>query len=538
MNLALIQILAAHVSLRSANPQTLGPQMDRRCWRCLTGAGAAALTVLFGLWLLFGTGDAHLVVIVSDALAITVSMSAAATCTIAGLRSSGRLRRGWLLLGAGMLSWAIGELTWAYYEVIAGREVPFPSAADIGYLGMVPLSLLGVATLVTVERTAVRAVLDGLIISGSMLYVSVATVLGPTFETSAQGWQAWLIGLAYPVGDVVIASVVFILLSQAGRARRTPLVLVGVGLLSLAVADSGFAYLIQHDSYHSGHLIDVAWIAGFLLIALGGLWATERTATPSIRPIRMQLALPYIPLTIALATSVAQRVLTGELGAFLYFNGIVVVLLVIVRQLVILRDNQLLTRRLASTIDELRTREEQLHELAFHDPLTGLANRALFQDRMEHAINRPREQLNIGVLYIDLDEFKPVNDNLGHAAGDTLLIAVGQRLLGCVRRGDTVARLGGDEFAVLLEDVATESDAALLAGRIAEKLKTPLMIDEQQVRVSASIGVAVQDARSAHVGELLRDADIAMYGAKLQGKGRYLVFEAQMRTSITGAAAL
>ena len=112
-------------------------------------------------------------------MAILVSALAGAACVITGVRAHGRLRRGWLLLGAGMVSWSIGESIWAYYEVFAGREVPFPSFADIGYLGMVPLALAGVAALITTQRHTLRAVLDGLIISGSILFLSWATVLGP-----------------------------------------------------------------------------------------------------------------------------------------------------------------------------------------------------------------------------------------------------------------------------------------------------------------------------------------------------------------------
>ncbi len=515
--------------------------MERRCWRCLTAVAAAAITVAFGIWLLLDIGGAFVQLVVSDALAVTVSALAAGACVAAGLRSTGRLRRGWLFFGAGMASWSLGEMIWAYYEIVVGREVPFPSAADIGYLGLVPLTLAGAAAVVPVAGNALRAVLDGLIIGGSMLFLSWAAVLETTSADAGQTGTAWLVSLAYPLGDVVIASVVFILLSQAGWTRRAPLVLVGAGLLALAVADSGFAYLVQSGAYHSGHLIDTAWIGGFLLVALGALWATEvrpRTA-PSAQVLRTQLALPYIPLTIALGTAVVHRVSTGAISTFLFFNGIAIVLLVIVRQLVMLRDNQCLTKRLEATVEELRAREEQLREMAFHDPLTGLANRALFQDRVEGALNRPaHEPALLAVLYIDLDEFKPVNDNLGHAAGDTLLVSVGERILSCVRRGDTVARIGGDEFAVLLENITCESDAELLAGRIATVLGTPQTIEGNEVRVTASIGVAIHDARTIHVGELLRDADIAMYGAKLQGKGRYLVFEPEMRPRITSAPAL
>jgi len=512
-----------------------------RSWRCVTALAAAAVLLAFLAWMLLLPQGEPPTVVLSDSVTVTASAFAGMACARTGLRSQGRLRRGWLLLGAGMLSWSLGELIWAYYEIVLGHAVPFPSLADIGYLGMVPLALLGTASLATVARGALRAVLDGLIISGSLLYVSWATVLGPTSGATGQSWLAGLVSLAHPIGDVVTASVVFVLLSQADPQRRTPLVLVGAGLLSLAVADSGFAYLVQSGEHSSGNLIDTAWVGGFLLVGLAALWATDRRVEPprSRRMMRGQLVLPYVPLAVALVTAIVLYIVDGTVGLFLYVNGAVLVLLVVVRQLVMLRDNLVLNRRLAATVDDLRGREQQLRELAFHDQLTGLANRALFYDRVEHAITRqPRDRALLAVLYIDLDGFKPLNDSLGHAAGDAMLVAVGQRLQACVRRGDTVARLGGDEFAVLLEDVANKSDAAIMAARITDLLSAPLTIDGRQARVSASVGVALHEAGTGHVGELLRDADIAMYGAKLQGKGRYVVFEPRMRTGIAGAPVL
>jgi diguanylate cyclase len=194
-----------------------------------------------------------------------------------------------------------------------------------------------------------------------------------------------------------------------------------------------------------------------------------------------------------------------------------------------------LTRRLEQTVEELRGREEQLRHLAFHDPLTGLANRALFQDRVEHALaKQPRNTQLIGILFIDLDGFKSVNDRLGHSAGDSLLIAVARRLLGCARRGDTIARLGGDEFAILLDQLQEEVDAAILASRVVDVLSTPVLIDGKRLEISASVGLAVHEAGSGRCGELLRDADIAMYAAKVQGKGGYVAFEPQLRSRITG----
>ena len=181
-------------------------------------------------------------------------------------------------------------------------------------------------------------------------------------------------------------------------------------------------------------------------------------------------------------------------------------------------------------ISERRDLQDQLEHQAFHDPLTGLANRALFGDRVAHALARRRPRAAVGVLLIDLDDFKTINDSLGHAAGDELLRAVGARLAGCVREEDTAARLGGDEFALLLE-AATTVDAASTADRVHAVLREPMSIAGLQLAVNASIGIAVATSRTGSADELLRNADVAMYQAKARGKGASVQFETSMHTS-------
>ena len=177
----------------------------------------------------------------------------------------------------------------------------------------------------------------------------------------------------------------------------------------------------------------------------------------------------------------------------------------------------------------LRAAEQEsltrLTHQAFHDSLTKLPNRALFSDRLQHALDRmTRRQESIAVLFLDLDEFKPINDSLGHDAGDRLLIAVGRRLQSCLRPEDTVARLGGDEFTVLLEDITDVRYAIRVAERIAEALKDPFHLDGHEASVTASIGIAVGTGRESTPDDLVRSSDRAMYEAKRNGKARFVVF--------------
>jgi diguanylate cyclase (GGDEF)-like protein/PAS domain S-box-containing protein len=184
-------------------------------------------------------------------------------------------------------------------------------------------------------------------------------------------------------------------------------------------------------------------------------------------------------------------------------------------------------------ITERTELEDALKRQAFHDPLTGLANRARFRDHLEHAILRgARANARLAVLFIDLDNFKSVNDTLGHAAGDELLVKVASVLQSCVREGDTVARLGGDEFAVLLEDLEADETATDIANRIIVHLRTPMVVENAEVPTRGSIGVVLAHCRGAAPDELLRNADIAMYSAKDHGKGRFELYDAGMHASM------
>lgn len=174
---------------------------------------------------------------------------------------------------------------------------------------------------------------------------------------------------------------------------------------------------------------------------------------------------------------------------------------------------------------------EQLRHRAFHDPLTGLPNRALFRDRLAHALERIARdpKARCAVLFLDLDDFKRVNDRLGHDRGDDVLRMVAERLEAGIRRGDTAARLGGDEFTILLEDVVDLDEVQATADRLALRLRRPFGEGEDAIEVGVSIGIALSPEAGTTVDELLTNSDAAMYLAKAAGKGRVAVYEPSMR---------
>ena len=186
-------------------------------------------------------------------------------------------------------------------------------------------------------------------------------------------------------------------------------------------------------------------------------------------------------------------------------------------------------------IGERKQTEDKLQHDAMHDVLTGLPNRALFLDRLNLALARRsrRRDQSCGVLFLDLDRFKEINDVLGHAAGDVLLGAVAERLRAALRPHDSAARLGGDEFAVLVENILSAGDLEIVASRVLPEMERPFDIFGHSVQAGASIGVAMAGPEHTSAELLIRDADFAMYRAKQAGGGRYEIFDKHLEVTLT-----
>lgn len=441
-------------------------------------------------------------------------------CVWRAIRSTGRRwRLSWALLAAGLFSWSIGEFIWSYYELISSDQTPFPSLADAGFLLFPAFCLAALfvrPSAAFVGRARLRVLLDGTMVVASLFILSWATALGAVYHAGAQNWFAFVVSLAYPASDLVLITVAVLVASRA-RLDAGLALLVG-GLTSMAVADSAFAYLVAAGTYGTGAFTDVAWVAAFLAIGVSALFPVDEQANSSERvdgsPV---IVLPYLLLVAGIAAmfvSIVQNVDTPVT----FGVETTAILALLLRQLIIVLDN----RRL--TLDVMAQKAELTHR-AFHDSLTGLANRGLFYDRLAHALDLHRRDLRpVSIVFIDLDDFKSVNDAFGHDAGDLVLTEVARRLLDVVRTGDTVARLGGDEFAVLVED---DGDPAGVADRILEALSAPVRIGDRLAPARASIGTTTLDPSRdlCDSQELLRQADVAMYSAKRAGKGTSVNYE-------------
>lgn len=289
-----------------------------------------------------------------------------------------------------------------------------------------------------------------------------------------------------------------------------------------ASPDSGFAYLTTLGSYAAGSPVDAGWFDGFLLIAVAACAAAdpdedgdedtadapgERRSLESIR----RAALPYLPAGLGLAVALTGQ-FTGRGDHLTLAAATVIIVALLGHQLLTLVDNRALVRQLLTAQDELR------HQ-AFHDPLTGLANRVLFTDRLRDSLDRHRrDRRALSVLYCDLDAFKTINDTHGHDAGDVVLRSAADRLVAATRSGATTARIGGDEFAILLEDGGDPHEVAV---RILAAFDQPVSVAEHRIPLATSIGIAELSSSEATptLETLLQRADLALYAAKRSGKG-------------------
>ncbi|MCH9769169.1 MAG: EAL domain-containing protein, partial [Actinomycetia bacterium] len=367
---------------------------------------------------------------------------------------------------------------------------------------------------------------DGVIVAGALFSATWVTLLGTVYHARALEPLALALTLAYPVAGITLVTVALLLLVRVPDQDRTMMALLTAGLMLIAVADIAYAYATAvEDRYYQA--ISLGWAWGFLAIGAAAMVSRQATHGPVAvaprAPSRASIWLPFVPVAIAVA--VCAPVLLPRLGA-MYLVGSVTMLAVMVRQLLVLDENR---RLLVEASDR-----------ALHDPLTGLANRTLFADRLTQAIKRhERDALTVAVLVLDLDDFKLVNDTLGHPAGDAMLVEVAVRLTGTVRSSDTVARLGGDEFAVLIEGEWAASH--LTAQRVVQAFDQPFVIEGEDLLVRPSVGLAVASANESAVtvDELLRQADIAMYAAKRSRSSQLSTFapELDLRRRIGSAAA-
>jgi diguanylate cyclase len=539
---------------RAAHPGSLAPPDEEEPWpsghrlvvRTAWLAGAAVL--LFGMLSISGLLSPSASVAVDDSGQLLGGLLAAG-CGLWSWRRARPPDRLWrLLLGLGAGGWSIGQAIWSYYQVFEHQELPSPSLADVGFFTLPVLALPALwvfparawlrpkSAIERIGQVANRPfsraviVLDSLVGVAPLFLLAWSTSLGAAMHSPRTDLPQFLVALGYPISDLML--VVFVVLLGRFRLPVNPgaLALVGAGIVCISVSDSFYLYLVSSGAEEMPPLYNIGFVIGPVLLGLSALYPNPPAAAQSAQPRgseRGLVLLPYLPLAATGLLVVGQLITDAEIPRTETYVCLALVAVVVLRQLVTLLDNVRLVR-------QLRDSQDQLSRQAFNDSLTGLANRALFRDRLDHAVEVHRaDGRPLGLIFCDLDDFKLVNDGLGHAAGDELLRAVAERLRECVHPSDTVARLGGDEFAVLLESGVERPE--VVGARILAAVERPFMLGDvadaatrggTAVTVGASIGVAVMEPLEPEVDPdgLMARVDAAMYAAKRRGKNQIVTF--------------
>ncbi|HEY6012710.1 MAG TPA: EAL domain-containing protein [Candidatus Limnocylindrales bacterium] len=458
-----------------------------------------------------------------DPLYLAIGFGAAAAI-VAGWLVNRPVQRGWLLLAAGIGLYSLGDLVYTIIAAETGTE-PFPSIADALYLLGQVLFVVGVARLAApAERGLYRpAMIDAALVALAGVFVAWPTVLdGIGFEQLDPLSAA--LSLAYPALDLVLIGVLARHLLQPGRKSVSLLLLLG-GVAAWLAADLIYAGLSASGEYVSGMWLDAGWLLGYVLVGASALHPSMaqvvapnelHEATVSNRRLVSLGVVVSIPIVVFVLHGPPVHPIDGPVFAL---GASALVLLGSVRLLGALHASRVL-------LAEQRALEAELERRATTDRLTGLANRFAVVDRLTAARERGER---IGVVYLDLDDFKRINDAFGHPTGEEILRDVADRLRTVVADPLDVAHVGGDEFAILVRDCADQAQATEVAIRAMAALKPIVRRGEHGFRIQASIGIVWAGPLTVSADEILSRADIAMYQAKDRGGNGYAVFEPAMQ---------
>lgn len=449
--------------------------------------------------------------------AALLSRLAAFVAILLGLRGyRPQHRRAWLLLAGAQLLWAASVLSWSYGATggLGALEIGFYLVAE----------LLLIVALFQLTQGEQRWPNKATLVDTAITTLGLSVLLWPAMsagipaDSSTALWPRFPIRL-YPLLDLLLLLMAIRLVFSV--RRWVPALVLLVAASVIFPLSNSVLWLAEQGGRYRGEVLLVAWVGASCLFAMAALH-------PSMPEVRGQGSLERLNLTMGRLLILGGSAMLPALLSLVdvafglnYFSPtfsavvtIVVILLLILR----VRD---MMHSLSTALDEVRS-------MAYYDALTGLPNRRFFLERLSHSIRSHNAQEPVGVLFLDLDGFKAVNDWLNHRGGDRVLAEAGRRITDSVRPQDTVARFGGDEFMVLLHRLPSPQEAERIAERILEALRLPFEFVERSFWLSTSIGIAMVTSTADKPTDIVHYADIAMYHAKMAGKARYSVFLPEM----------
>ena len=506
----------------------------RRSRRTLSGLSHRPAWSWFLLVAVVAVGGYHLIPggVLRDTLYVGFGL-AAVVAVEAGVRANRPARtRPWRLLGLGTLLWTVGDGIGAWASHVEDATA-FPTPADAVYLLGYGAVAAGLALLIRGRgpRRDPAALLDSAIVTVALGLLGWVLLARPTIGSYAEEPLAATVAATYPFVDILLVGLLFRLVTTpGGRSRSFRLLVTSMGLLALA---DTLLTALHLTAWGGTNELDFLWLLSYATCGAAALDPSMVALTGRARPAPVRFTSARL-VTLGLAALVPPAVLgvQAALGLRLDVRAVVAGSVAVFG---------LVIGRMKLSIDQIQTANEErevarlaLAHQAAHDSLTGLPNRAQATYLMRGALNRAqRSGALVGLLFVDLDGFKQVNDTLGHAAGDEVLVTCSRLMQECVRTGDVVARFGGDEFVVLLEPVDEEASAVAVAERLVAALSEPLVLASgREVSIGASVGVAVAQDGSVDPERLLMEADVAVYRAKVGGRGRAEVFDTSLREEL------
>lgn len=505
---------------------------------------------LYIIWILLADPQYEWFNTVSNMLQIIPAVIAGLWLIYKCRQSINEWRMVWLLLALGCFSYGIAMAIWMYYEVYLKVEPPFPGMPDLFWMLMIAFffaALLYITFKTTNMTRVIHLVFDTFIVMTAAVSLSWNFIIDPILQMSEnEGILYRIVYVGYPLGDLGILFGVLTLYFISSTKQRYTVFCLIIGAIGLFISDSIYLYLLTAGKYYTGSPVDIGWAVSLFTLGLSGAFFQEEngvqkslsgnkteTSLPPQHFVSVRMLLPYVSVIFLFVIMVYQ---SQEKNSLL-IGSVISILLIIIRQILTLIENHSLLERSQHLNKELeekvKERTRELEFMAFHDTLTQLPNRRMFEKQLKKKIEQSCLSQNmLSVLFIDLDRFKLINDTLGHSTGDLLLQEVANRLTFSVGNEDILCRQSGDEFIISLSET-NRNKTHIAAKKILQELVKPYIIHGHELFVSASIGISIFPEDGPDLETLIKRADTAMYSVKDSGKNNICFFTKKMDHSIT-----